>query len=141
MEATELLSRLGRELGLSLHISDEGVCRIYFDNDTIDFEMIDDGVCIIAEVGYLPPQGCERQCRALLAANLFGIETAGATLSLDAAIDTVFLHMIYRNNSNYYDFEAAIGRFLKVLRHWKGQLRTRSLQEEEQSVPAYGLKV
>lgn len=122
MESEELLSRLGHDLGLELHGIDEDVYRVHFGDDAVDFEIMKDGICIIAEVGFLPPQNCERQCRALLAANLFGIETAGATLSLDADLDTVFLHMMYHNGLGYHDLENTIERFLKVLRHWKGEI-------------------
>ena len=141
MNAKELLLRLGVVLGLELYISDEGVCRIYFDDDAVDFEITSEGICLIAELGILPSQDNTNLYRTLLTANLFGIATAGATLSIDPDSDSIFLHKMLYNGLSYSDFEIQVEFFIKVLRHWKRQLLENPLTTEEHNVPFYSLRI
>lgn len=130
MENRELLKQLGHTLGLELYISPEGVCRIYFDSDAVDFELAEQGIFLIAELGYLPDRNCERFCRELLSANLLGAETAGATLGLDSAKDELILHKNLGNSLDYHEFEAELENFVKALRHWKSRILAQSLHNE-----------
>lgn len=130
MENRELLKQLGHALGLELYISPEGVCRIYFDSDAVDFELAEQGLFLIAELGYLPDRNCERFCRELLSANLLGAETAGATLGLDSAKNELILHKNLGNSLDYHEFEAELENFVKALRHWKSRILAQTLQSE-----------
>ncbi len=145
MDAKELLLRLGAELDLKLNISDEGVCRIYFDDDAVDFELTEDGLCLIAELGIVPSEGNTELLRTLLVGNLFGIATAGAVLSIDPNTDSIYLHKILYNGLSYATFEAQVESFVKALRHWKLQISQNSSSKEEttkeQNIPDYSLRI
>ena len=79
--------------------------------------------------------------RTLLTANLFGIATAGATLSIDPDLDSIFLHKMLYNGLSYSDFETQVEFFIKVLRHWKRQILENPSPTEEHNVPFYSLRI
>ena len=119
MTAQELLQELGTILGIKPAFGNAETCRLLFDDDAVDFEAADETLFLIAEVGPVPVEGREAVYARLLAANLFGAQTGGATLGLDPDKERVILHRALPLPCDYAPFEAALERFVKSLRYWK----------------------
>lgn len=119
MTAQELLQELGNVLGIKPQCGEAGTCRIFFDDDAVDFEAVDETFFLIAEVGSVPAGNREAVYARLLTANLFGAQTGGATLGLNEDKGIVVLHRALPLPSDYAPFEAALVRFVKSLRYWK----------------------
>lgn len=119
MTAQELLQELGTTLGIKPEFGNAGTCRLLFDDNAVDFEAADETLFLIAEVGSVPAEGREAVYARLLAANLFGAQTGGATLGLDQDKECVILHRALPLPCDYPPFEAALEGFVKSLRYWK----------------------
>ena len=117
MNETELLSELGRRLGISLALSEAGSCRVRFDKDTVEFEQAGKALYVMADLG--TASGREDAFGRLLEANCLGAESGGACLGLDASRQEFTLHLILHGDMRYEDFEEALTRFIRALRYWK----------------------
>jgi len=117
MNAQFLLDQLGAALGVRLALGDTGTCRVYFDQDLVDFEQTADALYIMADVGSAVDR--KDAYGRLLAANCLGAESGGACLSLDAGRDTFMLHTVIREEISYPAFEKELTRFIQALRYWK----------------------
>lgn len=122
MKTHELIVELGRVLHLpSLALDEYNVCRVIFDTYAIDFEALPDKdeLFLIAELGPIPDDLA--LYRRLLEANRYGIETGGATLSIDPDRDSVIIHrQLDVSSMNYATFELKVQLFFERLKHWKG---------------------
>ena len=105
MIASELIKELGARVGISLALTENGLCSVIFDKDTVDFELSGNDLYLIAELGFMQTEdkGFYKQ---LLEANFLGTKTAGAALSLDPNKEnTVVLHKKLVMPMEYADFE------------------------------------
>ncbi|MGN1038596.1 MAG: type III secretion system chaperone [Mailhella sp.] len=137
MKASELVSELGAALGITLSLGEEGTCRVFFDEDAVDFEKSGESLYVMADLS--SASGREDACKRLLSANCLGSETGSATLSLDAAREVFMLHTMFQEDTPYPAFEERISMFVKALRYWKEWLslppsNADSSREEEESV-------
>ena len=120
MRAEELIKELGRTLGVALELSPVGTCRASFDGDVVEFEKTDDALWIYAELG--SSMNREDANQSLLAANRLGLQTGGATISLDEEHSQFVMHMELWGEMPYENFESRLVLFIKALRWWKDWL-------------------
>lgn len=91
---SELLTVVGTDLGLELRPDEEGQCCLHFDDDfdvLLDYDFSSQWLQMHTLVGYLGNENREQVCSALLEANLFWMETEGASLGLAAGDGSIFL--------------------------------------------------
>lgn len=123
MKTQDFIHQLGLALNLpALALDDSNVCRVVCDGHPIDFEKLPDSeeLFLIAEVCSLPPDGRETLFRRLLEGNRYGIETADATLSLDADQNAIILHRkLDMTRLDYAAFEELLSTFYARLLYWK----------------------
>ena len=117
MKAEELIKELGRNLGIALELSPIGTCRASFDGDVVEFEKTDDALWVYAELGSSLHR--EDANQSLLAANRLGLQTGGATISLDEERNQFVMHMELWGDMPYMSFESRLVLFIKALRWWK----------------------
>ena len=117
MKAEELIKELGHNLGVALELSPVGTCRASFDGDVVEFEKTDDALWIYAELGSAMHR--EDANQSLLAANRLGIQTGGATISLDEEKSQFVMHVELWGDMPYEAFESRLVLFIKALRWWK----------------------
>ena len=117
MNAEELIKELGHSLGIALELSPIGTCHASFDSDVIEFEKTNDALWIYAELGSALHR--EDAAQTLLAANRLGLQTGGATISLDEERSQFVMHMELWGEMPYSNFEARLVQFIKALRWWK----------------------
>ena len=132
MKAAELVSELGSALGITLSLGEDGTCRVFFDEDAVDFEKSGESLYVMADIA--SASGREDAFKRLLSANCLGSETGGATLSLDAAREVFMLHAMFQEDTPYPAFEERIAVFVKALRYWKEWLALPSAGTEHASV-------
>ena len=120
MHPEQLLKELAAALGIELALSNEGTCRIVFDEDDVDFEISGDRLFVIADVA--SAAGRTDAYGRLLAANHLGRETGGSVLSLDEGRETFVLHAVIEQGTPYPQFESSLTLFVKALRYWKDWL-------------------
>lgn len=132
MKASELVSELGAALGITLSLGDEGTCRVFFDEDAVDFEKSGESLYVMADLS--SASGREDAFKRLLSANCLGSETGGATLSLDTVREVFMLHAMFQEDTPYPAFEERISMFVKALRYWKEWLALPSAGTENASV-------
>lgn len=93
--AHDLLAAYSRHAGVAgLQFNQHGCARLLFeDSVAIDLEIDDAQDCIqlYSVLGPVPAGGREALYRALLEGNLFGTQTAGATLAIDGVLEEVVL--------------------------------------------------
>lgn len=117
MNASELVTTLGAQLGVDLRLSESGTCRVLFDNESVDFEQTGDALYIMADIA--SASGREDAFPRLLAANCLGRETGGACIGVDTIHDVFTLHVVMYGDTPYEVFEAQLTLFIKALRYWK----------------------
>ncbi len=127
MLATELLSHFATGLGLpELHFDAQGCARLLLDGRTeIHFEhdAATDAIHLYSRLGGLPAAGQERLYLQLLQANLFGAQTAGATLAVDSAKQAVVLcRQALPRHLGGEDFRALVQAFVDATEYWTQQL-------------------
>jgi hypothetical protein len=96
MDARSLIALFGEESGVPLVLGDSGTIDLIFENDitlTLEHDDPQDILHAYVVIGNEPLETdqCLSLYRALLAANAFGHETEGATLSLDERTGEVLL--------------------------------------------------
>lgn len=133
MDAQSLIKRLGRTYGVTLNPKDAEDCSFAFDEDDVDFELTDRCLNLIADVGV--PDYPSRFHKAVLAANLEKQKTLGAFFGVDKNYGNVLLVKNLPNRMDYADFENHIVGFLKVLRHWKKELKRNNEENPTKDAP------
>ena len=137
MKAEELIKELGRNLGVALELSPVGTCRASFDGDVVEFEKTDDALWIYAELGSSLHR--EDAAQSLLAANRLGLQTGGATISLDEEHSQFVMHVELWGDMPYDAFESRLVLFIKALRWWKEWLALpplKSVVRQASALPA-----
>jgi len=97
MHVGQFLQQLGNELGVAdLAYNTESVSRLIVGNEmVIDLEYLEDRQIIQVYSALGSPSTGEEAWRELLAANLFGSGTGGATLALDEEQEEILLCMTF----------------------------------------------
>ena len=131
MNAAKLVTELGTELGISLSLGETGTCRVYFDDDVVDFEQSGDSLYIMAEIA--PAYGIEDAYARLLTANWLGAESGGACIGLDANRDAFALYAVFHGDVPYENFEERLILFIRALRYWKDWLSSSVLSNSDNS--------
>lgn len=128
MDADQLLASLGLATGLpDLKFDNNGCARLLFDQRiAVDLERDADAGCIHVYnvLCAAPPPGTgEALLRRLLEGNLFGSQTQGAALAVDAASHEVILcRSVDVESSSSDDFARLIEKFLAAVEHWQQEL-------------------
>jgi hypothetical protein len=127
MTADQLLHELGLTMGLPGLRFDASQCaRLMFDGKTaLNFEHDAAAGCIhlYGTLAPLPAAGREALFQQLLQANLFGAQTGGATLAVDAAHHEVVLcRSVPLEGGTGAAFAAVVERFVAALEEWSSRL-------------------
>ena len=117
MEYSALIRELGNVLGIDLALTDAGTCGVFFDEDEVMFEVSEERLFIMADLG--PSEGrSDAALRLLRAANL-GLETGFACAGLDEARGQFTLCRVLEGDLAYADFEKMLTVFVGAVRYWK----------------------
>lgn len=117
MEYPALIQELAKVLGISLEFSESGTCGVLFDQDEILFEIHENRLFIMADLG--PSEGREDAAMRLLTAANLGMETGFACAGIDEARGEFTLCRILEGDLAYADFEKILTLFVSVVRYWK----------------------
>ena len=128
MDYPSLVRGLGVVLGFDLMFSDNGTCGVLFDNDEVLFEINDDRMFIMADLGSC--EGREDAYPRLLKSSHLGLETGFACIGIDEVRGQFTLCRVLEGNLAYSDFEKILTVFIGAVRYWKNWLS----QPKEQSV-------
>ncbi len=120
MEYPALIRELGNTLGFSLAFSDEGTCGVFFDDDEVMFELNENRLFIMADIG--TAEGREDACMRMLKAANLGLETGFACVGIDDARGQFTLCRVLEGDLSYADFEKILTIFVGALRYWKDWL-------------------
>ena len=124
----QLLLDLGQLAGLPqpLRFDEHGCARLVFDAQLgIDFERnADAGVIQMYSVlAPLPAEGREALFQQLLEANLFGADTAGATLAIDREMaEVVLCRSVAADGMAAAAFVQLVEQFTSAAEDWKARL-------------------
>lgn len=136
----DLIAELGAKLGISLNLSEAGTCRVFFDEDEVDFELAGKSLYVMADVSSAAHR--ENAYGRLLEANCLGRETGGACIGLDGTRGMFTLHNVFRDNVPYAAFEEELMLFIKALRYWKEWLALPPAQGENGvAAPSSGMEM
>lgn len=137
MNIRDVLAELGQQMGLNVTLSDQGVCRLVFDQRfTVDIEasLNSDAVHLYSVLCPIPPDSKERFYEQLLEANLFGGGTGGAWFALDSLHNEVLLNRTLKMaTTDYQDFVGALESFVNHLESWDGKLARGELDRPEEA--------
>lgn len=127
MTADQLLHELGLTLGLpGLRFDANHCARLMFDGKTaLNFEHDPGAACIhvYATLAPLPATGREALYAQLLQGNLFGAQTGGAALAVDAAHHEVVLcRSVALEGASGAAFAAVVERFVAAAEEWTQRL-------------------
>ena len=110
----------------SLAFDAHGCARLRFDSGAdVNLEVDPSGDCIhlYSVLGPVPPGPKEHLYQRLLEANAFGLDTSGASLSIDAARNEFLLcKRVDGEMPDASSFAETIQRFASVARNWSGSL-------------------
>lgn len=127
MKPSDLLQNLGQVIGLpGLNFDEHGTCRLEVGgNLLIDLEhTAQDGLLhLYAVVGTLPETGRDAIYEKLLAANLFGAGTQGASLAVDIDERQILLcRQFPEDQLEPPEFQALLERFVLAVKFWTEEL-------------------
>lgn len=124
MNSRQHLKDIALTMGLpALDFDSNGCARMLFDGKVaVNFE--NDEVAgllhLYSDLGELPLRGREAVYRALLEANLFGVQTQGATLALDGSQDQVVLsRSVLVEELSLSSFTKVLEGFLACAEYWQ----------------------
>lgn len=130
MDADQLLASLGLTMNLpDLRFDEHGCARLLFDQKlAVDLENDADNDCIhvYSVLGSAPHAGSgEATLRKLLEGNLFGAQTQGAALAIDAPNNEIVLCRSFDiASASTQAFESFMEKFLTAVEHWLEDLAT-----------------
>ena len=135
MEYMSLLRELSNALGFDLALSDAGTCGIVFDEDEVMFEINENRLFIMADLG--SSEGREDACVSMLKAANLGLETGFSCIGIDEVRGQFTLCRILEGDLAYPDFEKLLAVFVGAVRYWKEWLALppSSAQQEERPFP------
>ncbi|MGX8718896.1 MAG: type III secretion system chaperone [Desulfovibrio sp.] len=117
MEYSALVSALGVNLGFELALSDAGTCGVFFDRDEVMFEVSEERLFIMADLG--PSEGREDAHARLLRASNLGLETGFSCLGIDENSGQFTLCRVLEGDMAYPEFERILTVFVGAVRYWK----------------------
>lgn len=126
--ANQLITALGQSAGLgaALQLNPQGCACLTVDNHlSLHFEEVaaTGTLQIYCIVGTVPATGRELFYQQLLVANLFGAETAGATLGLDLYQQKVVLSLGLEIETTTTDkLQQVVEQFITTAAHWKERI-------------------
>ena len=120
MNGNGLIQKLGEALGLTLELSDQNTCGVFFDQDEIIFEQHEGQLYIMADLG--PSAGRTDAHARLLEANCLGAQSGQACIGLDSQREVFTLHRILEGELTYDEFERILTIFIRAVRYWKAWL-------------------
>lgn len=121
MNEQELISAFGKKIGLpELSISNEHGCAVTFDQDEVVFEILDNRLFLIADLG--PTTGHENLYTTLLEANHLGKSSGFGSLGIDPDRDSFTLSRVLIGPYEIDLFINQVALFVKNIRHWKRYL-------------------
>ena len=132
-----LLNQLCDTLGVRLLHDDEDSVALDFGDDLVVFlthdttQPVEAGLLLYARIGDLPVERTE-VLEELLEANLMGVQTEGATLSLERYSRAVLVHLrsSLPSMATAADLQKVVRQFTDTVERWKLVL-TRLLQADE----------
>lgn len=135
MKVHDFLAELGQKMGLpQLGLDEDNCCRLVFDETIpVDFEYVesDKVLHLSSAVAPLPIQNKERFYEKLLRANLFGVETGGASFALNAVdSDIILFRSCDIENLDFTDACLILENFIQAAEAWKEKLHDESLIRE-----------
>lgn len=143
MKYSALLRELGNVLGFDLTLSHDGICAVFFDEDEIGFEISEERMFIMAELG--SSGGREDACLRMLQAANLGLETGFACVGIDEVHGQFTLCRVIDGDLTYPEFEKILTIFLGAVRYWKKWLSlprdTSSLADDVQLPNLQGLRI
>ena len=127
MTTDDLLTQLGLNLGLPrLAFDAQGCACLQIDGQLrVNLERDDEAraINLWSTLGPLPPEGREALYARLLAGNLFGHGTGGATLALDAEhAELVLCRTVPADGTSAADFTALLERFVAAAEDWQQRI-------------------
>lgn len=127
VEFTSLLKEYGAFIGLpALALNAHGCARLRLESCAdVNLEVDASGSCmhLYAVLGPVPPGPNENLYRKLLQANSFGVETCGATLSIDPVQNEFLLcQRLGAGIADVPSFSALMDSFAATARKWGGSL-------------------
>lgn len=143
--ATMLLAELAQSEGIeALTLDDHDYCALLnAEGDVLHLRFEEDrnALLILGTVGALPTEEdlkSVRVMRALLAANLFWLDTLGATLAIENEADLVVLQHSYSlDNANKEQFSVFLKQFSEMLSFWKERYQELGDEVMEDIQPFY----
>jgi len=125
--AQDLLASYGQLVGLpGLRFEPDGCARLLFHQSiAIDLEIDAGAGCLHAYgvLGTVPARGREALYRRLLEANLFGTQTSGATLAIDAVPQEVLLcRRVELATATAASFAEFLEDFARIIQQWQQKL-------------------
>ena len=117
-----LMRYLGVEIGIpALALDEEHCCALDIDSVVLNFELDEPSglLFLYTNLGPVPAFGASRLYERLLAANLMGQGTEGATLGLDREAQRLVLHRALRAQQlTDIEFKEAVEKFVDVAELW-----------------------
>lgn len=132
MQYTTLIQELSKVLGISLEFTDKGTCGVLFDQDEVIFEIQENRLFIIADIG--ASEGRDDAALRLLAAGNLGLETGFACVGIDEEHGQFTLCRILEGDLEYAEFEKIVTLFISVVRYWKKWIALPRQEERTEDV-------
>ncbi len=128
MDVHSLISLFGQDSGVPLALSDEGALVLAFEAGPsvhLEHDSLHDALQCYVVLGRLPAEAAERHelFRRMLSANVFGLETDGATLGVDEVAGELILSQ--RLPLAYTDvalLRATLESLVPLAQEWQQQL-------------------
>jgi Tir chaperone protein (CesT) family len=121
----DLWQELGKEVGLDgLQLDENGACTLVFDGRVpVNSAIMEDAVVLHASLGVAPGARREAFLEMLLAANLFWLESDGATLSLEPISGEVLLARKLDSRELTVDgLREALDGFANAVDYWRERI-------------------
>ena len=138
MITDQLLQSVGQACGLNtLKFDARGCARLLIDGTlSVQFEHneSDDLIYLYSPLGTIPLTGRENLFQQLLEANLFGHDTAGATLAIDKLHNDIILwQAVPVSATTPEDMVKAVEGFIAVAESWQQQMSDPSVSASAQT--------
>jgi hypothetical protein len=133
MDFPTLVSDLGRRLGLSLNLEENGSCGVTFGDDEIGMELVDGRLFLISHLA--SSLGHETDCARLLNAAHMGLESGFANFGIDEAAGEFTLTRTLEGSMSKETFEKALVLFVRSVRYWKAWLTLPASEQSAQIEP------
>lgn len=138
----DIVAVFGRAFGLELSVvqdatvfevaSEDGGTKVQVLLQFVDERSL---VLMSADLGGIPPEGCERLCRTMLEANNLFEGTAGATLALDAVTGHFRLQKCEPPDELANDAKAKAESFIETALFWSRAIADFRPTSEGREVP------